>query len=90
MTRPNYKDRLLASIGTSGQAEVAPQRLPTNARRLAAAHKHLDKMFADAESEQIDGRSFYGRIILEIPFEAGTAQSILASRRAEDRVSGGR
>jgi hypothetical protein len=45
-------------------------------------------MWAEAEGEQIDGRRFYGHIILDIPFQDGVAQEIKASKLATDRVSG--
>lgn len=63
-------------------------RTQPNARRLAAAHAHLDRMFADAEGEQIEGRKFWGKIKLAIPFQDGSAQEIQASKEATDRVAG--
>jgi len=65
-------------------------RSQANQRRLDTAIKHLVKMFEDAEAEQIDERRFWGRIVLEIPFENGSAQHILASKYAQDRCSGGK
>lgn len=94
MARPAYKDRLLASVGTSGQAAETHKpdgtRSMVSARKLDAAHHHLDKMWADAEGEQIDGRRFYGKITLEVPFQNGEPQRILASKAADDKVIGGR
>lgn len=75
-------------MGTSGQPETIPVgRSQANAKRLAAAHEHLNRMFADAEGEQIEGRRFYGAIILRIPFQNGSAQDICASKVAKDRVA---
>jgi len=91
MAKQPYKERLLAqSTPQPPAAAPVPSRSEANATRLKAAHQHLDRMFADAEDEQIDGRRFWGRIVLEIPFEGGSAQQILASKLAVDRCSGGR
>jgi len=99
MAKQPYKDRLFKAamnpdaVGTSGVADI-PQppvmRSQSNQRRLDTAIKHLVKMFEDAEAEQIDERRFWGRIVLEIPFENGSAQHILASKYAQDRCSGGK
>jgi len=80
-----------ASVGSSGQGDSAtdlpPQARPQgNARKWNAAHKHLDRMWDDAENEQIDGRKFWGTIAITVPFEEGVAQDIQASKLARDRV----
>ena len=81
------------SSSCSGPSVVSPMATPrtsANARRIAAAHAHLDRMFEDAEAEQICGRRFWGSIVLEIPFQEGEAGDILASKSARDRCNGGR
>jgi len=99
MAKQPYKDRLFKApvapdaVGTSGVTDIPPSpatRSQANQRRLDTAIKHLVKMFEDAEAEQIDERRFWGRIVLEIPFENGVAQHILASKLAQDRCSGGK
>lgn len=83
----NSRQRQSSMVGTSGEAEPPPARSMINARKLDALHKHVDKLFAEAESEQIDGRAFYGRIVVECTFQGGVAQFIKASYLADDRVA---
>lgn len=99
MSKLRYKPAGPARVGSSGQTldqvfaaeeQQAPARSLANAARLKAAHEHLDRMFADAEGEQIAGRKFWGKIKLVIPFQDGSAQDIQASKKATDRVAGGR
>jgi len=70
-------------------AKQQPQTSANDRKRLAA-HKHLDKMFSEAEGEQIDGRKFWGWIRIDIAFQDGTAGDISASKEARDRLQGGR
>ena len=67
---------------------AALETIPTqsSARRLDAAIEHLKIMWRDAEGPQVGGRRFYGKIIMEVPFEDGQPQDILASKMARDRV----
>jgi hypothetical protein len=93
MARTPYKERLMVTEPTNGTAAQPPctstpapdRRAQVNARIRAAAHKWLDKYCADAETEQIDGRMFYGHVVLDIPYVNGTAQEVKASKSATDR-----
>ena len=72
------------------QKNTEPTQKSANDRKRAAAHKHLDRMFDDAQDEQIDGRRFWGSVRLEVQFQDGVAGDILASKEARDRLQGGR
>lgn len=90
MAKTPFKERLLATAPVSGNGNTVTatpdMRTQTNARRLEAAHKHLDRMFAQAVDEQIDGRRFYGRIRVTIPFQDGVAQDIQPAYDGTDRA----
>lgn len=77
------------NVASSTPEVPVVQRSLANERILEAAHKHLDVLFDRACNEQIDGRAFYGHIILDIPFVGGAAQEIKSSQMATDRVRGG-
>ena len=95
-----HSDRRSLSVNNVAEAATSESALesqtasllynPANARKLDAAHKHLDRLFADATSEQIDGRKFFGSVAIRIYFEDGNAQEINADKLARDRCAGGR
>jgi hypothetical protein len=73
-------------MGASEQAAIpVATDNQVNAHLRRAAHQQLDRRFDEAIAEEIEGRRFYGRIILEIPFENGTAKEVLASKMARSR-----
>ena len=67
--------------------DTIPLESMSNAKRRGAAHEHLDKMFTQAESAQIGGRRFFGKIRLTIPFVDGNAQDIQDYYKSTDRVN---
>ena len=69
---------------------IKPEAATPRILRREAAHKWLDLMCDDAESPQVGGRPFYGKVILTIPYENGQPQDITTSKEARDRVSVGR
>ena len=100
MSRKHHNNQLLpVNVAEAATSEsplesqdsiVSTPYNPSNARKLDAAHKHLDRLFADAIDEQIDGRKFFGSIALRIYFEDGEAKEINADKLARDRCAGGR
>jgi hypothetical protein len=78
------------AIAPPPEVFAASVRSQVNQRRLAAAHDHIERLFALAEKTQIGGRTFWGVIALTIAFQDGQAQDVQWSIEARDRCSGGR